>query len=623
MANKTIYPFGQNGQVPSGYPIADDLITNSAQQALSAKQGVVLDKKIDGLHKVVDIDIQSMGGFWGAISANNVWTTTQTHRSAEVPVEPGQHYILKGNASNTGYYAFLKTISFWSNGGTLPFSDSQNGRVAVSANSTVEIVIPEDTHYLYVALMNGSTNQKPQSLQLIVDDAIKDEIDESKDELSGDLGNKCNYATDVFTNVGANIAVEKVGQNGYLVRNKTKSSNQYALYTLPSSLIDGETYWLSFDYTSWLASAWSFNLANSSNQPATNPARGVSIPATGKGYLVFRFTKLPFDAKLRLASNSQNGDASVLIENLCITKLAPRLSSLGAQLARLDSYALARTEGTFTKYNGRRIDLSEPGFRFIQGMSMNNHQSSAIYGDYIFAFTDKMAKVYLYNKRTQSLLYTLNQTEKDSLHHCNQSFFGTEFYDESDPFPLIYLTVNNNGTTAGGYMEAYRIIPVMGAGDYESFTMELVQTVTLPIMSASNALGNANFVYNPNDKRLYTYSRDNDSGSKICRITKWAMPTLSQGDITLTEENILDSWETGVSAVNMQGAAIKNNYLFIFRGYVTVGYIYLYVFDLFRKERVATIDLLNNGFTMEPEGVFFDGNVLCTTGTAMYLFWFN
>lgn len=46
MENQTVYPYGQNGQLPSGYPIADDLVTNSAQQALSAKQGVVLNEKI-------------------------------------------------------------------------------------------------------------------------------------------------------------------------------------------------------------------------------------------------------------------------------------------------------------------------------------------------------------------------------------------------------------------------------------------------------------------------------------------------------------------------------------------------------------------------------------------------
>lgn len=37
-----IYPYGQTAEMPAGYPIADNLTTNSAQQALSAKQGKLL-----------------------------------------------------------------------------------------------------------------------------------------------------------------------------------------------------------------------------------------------------------------------------------------------------------------------------------------------------------------------------------------------------------------------------------------------------------------------------------------------------------------------------------------------------------------------------------------------------
>lgn len=39
MANTNIYPFGQNATMPAGYPIADNLTTDSAYQSLSAKQG--------------------------------------------------------------------------------------------------------------------------------------------------------------------------------------------------------------------------------------------------------------------------------------------------------------------------------------------------------------------------------------------------------------------------------------------------------------------------------------------------------------------------------------------------------------------------------------------------------
>lgn len=48
MTTTDIYPFGQNEEMPAGYPVADNLTTNSAQQALSAKQGVILAGMVNG-----------------------------------------------------------------------------------------------------------------------------------------------------------------------------------------------------------------------------------------------------------------------------------------------------------------------------------------------------------------------------------------------------------------------------------------------------------------------------------------------------------------------------------------------------------------------------------------------
>ena len=42
MTNEIIYPYGQGATMPAGYPIANDLDTNSAQQALSAAMGYKL-----------------------------------------------------------------------------------------------------------------------------------------------------------------------------------------------------------------------------------------------------------------------------------------------------------------------------------------------------------------------------------------------------------------------------------------------------------------------------------------------------------------------------------------------------------------------------------------------------
>lgn len=62
MANNTIYPYGPGGQTPTTIPIVDDLNTESAQDALSAKQGVVLNTKVTAVADMLVAVGQSIDG---------------------------------------------------------------------------------------------------------------------------------------------------------------------------------------------------------------------------------------------------------------------------------------------------------------------------------------------------------------------------------------------------------------------------------------------------------------------------------------------------------------------------------------------------------------------------------
>ena len=48
MANNTIYPYGQNGELPSSIGLVNDLTTGGADKALTAEQGKVLGQYIYG-----------------------------------------------------------------------------------------------------------------------------------------------------------------------------------------------------------------------------------------------------------------------------------------------------------------------------------------------------------------------------------------------------------------------------------------------------------------------------------------------------------------------------------------------------------------------------------------------
>lgn len=629
MANITVYPYGTGGSLPSSIGIINDLITGGVDKALSAQQGVVLNEKTETPQA---IDLSTIGVLIGVLTSNGKWSgTTNGQSHMQIPVKSGQVYRIVGNASTASYYAYFSSLSFWASYDTPNYPSGNTGRKTISAGATVDVSIPEGCKYLYLAVTNQGTVQTPQSVTFIgtIND-VPDAISSSVSALVGNKTEKCNYENDEFQFTGTSEQGEitKVGNSGYLLNNIAKTAYKYFLYTLPDGLVDGKTYLLSFNYKSWLSSAWYMGVvgADTANQAA--PQRGVSIPSSGSGRVSYRYTFLNGDKYLRLASNSQNDNKLVCIENLSIVEYDDTIVSLAKRVELLDGGQNVGVASTY-KYFGRKIDLSEPSYGYSVYMSsIAAHQSAACYGDYMVTFTDQMSSIRLYNLRTKTLLATVTRSSLDEFHHCNQSFFGTQFYEEGDAFPLVYISVNNNGKTAGGYMEAYRIVPSVaeGATEYSSFTITLVQTVTLPIMSEENALGNANFVLDADSGYLFTYSRNNvstDANYNICRITKWNMPKLSQGDVTFTDDDRLDSWEVDTSAFNMQGGAIKNHMLFIFRGYQSAGYIQLHVFDLVRKDRVAFIDLRSTGFTMEPEGVFFWGNTLCMTKSDLYRFFFK
>lgn len=49
MANQTIYPYGQDGELPSNIGLVNDLVTGGADKALAAEQGKILNIKIDSI----------------------------------------------------------------------------------------------------------------------------------------------------------------------------------------------------------------------------------------------------------------------------------------------------------------------------------------------------------------------------------------------------------------------------------------------------------------------------------------------------------------------------------------------------------------------------------------------
>lgn len=248
-------------------------------------------------------------------------------------------------------------------------------------------------------------------------------------------------------------------------------------------------------------------------------------------------------------------------------------------------------------------------------------QSSAIYGDYLFILKDKLTNVICYNMTTQTLLYNLSTGyTKDAIWHCNQCQFGTLKYSQEDMFPVLYVTVSNNAQGRCAWV-AYRIIPTLTNNEISSFTIEEVQTIFLPVMTDTNCLGNFNIAVDAERGVLWGYGRNNNSAASNYNKAMFAcfpIPALSSSIVTYEDADIIDSFSDTWIMENAQGGFVNNGKLVIMQGYQSVGAINLRVIDLYvEKKQVSFADLLGNGFTDEPEGVFlYKGNIYTSTANT-------
>ncbi len=252
-----------------------------------------------------------------------------------------------------------------------------------------------------------------------------------------------------------------------------------------------------------------------------------------------------------------------------------------------------------------------------------SHQSSAAYGDYAFFVTRGRSKIGLYNLKSQKMLFTLAlKGVNGDTYHCNQSTFGFEKYDSTDAFPLLYISqrAKSNGRC---FIEAYRLNPLFNEelSDFESFSIELVQTIYLPEMTYENSMGNANCVMDASSRTMFTYSRNNNINEDNygqCKITQFTIPDIYQETVILGDEDIVSAFMIDASAINMQGGCIQDGVLYIGQGYWSAGYIYLNIIDLEKRELVRRFDLREYNVTWEPEGCFFyDGSVMLAHANAI------
>lgn len=257
------------------------------------------------------------------------------------------------------------------------------------------------------------------------------------------------------------------------------------------------------------------------------------------------------------------------------------------------------------KEGEKEVFKDDYSFTLFANNSYTN-QSAAVWREYLFLIPKYRGKIYMYNLKEKRLLCTFGMESMTELcngydiYHCNQTTFGTDFYENSDPFPLLYISQRARNDNRC-FTEVFRILPLKkeNDGDYTSMELRLVQTIYFPPMSEANSLGNVNCVIDSENRLLYTYSRNNvktDSNYRQCKISCFNIPNAYEEVVYLEDSDIKSSFMIDISAYYMQGACIVGRYLCIARGAASVKYIDLNIVDLKTQQMKKQIDLFGNGY---------------------------
>ena len=229
----------------------------------------------------------------------------------------------------------------------------------------------------------------------------------------------------------------------------------------------------------------------------------------------------------------------------------------------------------------------KPVFDIAQ-MSGTNTQDMVIHGDTAICFGDALKQVYLVSLSQHKFLGKLLTNGATGV-HCNTVSFGPK-YASTDKLPLIYVTQSSNLHATN----VYRV---------EGNSLALVQTITF------NGYQNTLTCFDSTSKKdsMYVIAW-NGPADRTPNIFKIATPSTTVSTVDLA--NLTDYFS--IYYVNsyevIQGVTVKDGMMYQVRGRKGGGQ--LAVIDLKEKKPVQLINLVNNGFNYEPEGIDFQGDKL-------------
>lgn len=290
----------------------------------------------------------------------------------------------------------------------------------------------------------------------------------------------------------------------------------------------------------------------------------------------------------------------------------------GIETKNFDSSVLpmrSRRYSCWAGYEGEEINLCRNVVNVYKLFRMNTWpsqtlQGGGVYGDHFFQFDNTCNYCCVYNMKTGAFEQQIT-FEPETNFHCNCVVFGTQFYDASDPFPVLYVS-----STFLDKIRVYRI-----TGDIGSLEFEIIQTIYTNQLE-TESIGNYDACID--SEFGYFILFDNVSGGRAVAYHLFNIPSLSEAEVSLTNADIIKEFSVSIpSDGSVRQHAISHcGKLYMLLG--QTGGRYIQVVDIEREKQVSMINLnapnivALEGGQLEPEAItIYDGMLVFTDSSRI------
>lgn len=420
---------------------------------------------------------------------------------------------------------------------------------------------------------------------------------------------------------------ENTGEFTFLNPN-TNATARTGNISLPSSLVDGQTYQVEFDYTALTASNRNIKVGVGSTSISQNlltvpygtdgtfhcKANFVHSSSNTSLLIYFLHTTEGNFITLRNISIKIKGTPQEISDSITgkIDDNYEEFQNLTDEMEKYMGLSYDRSLNWYT-YGGARMMPQRACIERLTATGNGYPQGFSIYADYAMGFKRDMPGMMVFNVKEKRYIGTFGGFGTVLGRHANSQEFTDVYFSENDAFPMLYVSGGEKGD-GGNFIGIDYLIRVTYDGI--TFGTQMKQTIT---------------VTGPDGTPLYHNTLyDHVTGHLWIRTSgklyEMEMPELFDGTgniistATLNIDNALRTI-TFNNLSNPQGGCIHKNVIYLAYGLDNTDN-YIQAIDLLSGTEINHILLSAIGYgEMEPEDLAFWGNHMITSGggaSALY-----